>query len=362
LLVTFEDEDRVSLAFEQGPSSFSRTGFGLWDSIKPEVVEFGGDDVVSKSGAPSLTAPPEVCPELVRSTFGGGPAYGRDVIGTSFAAPMVTHIAGQIAHLFPDRSTQLYRALIVNSARWPAWADTKPVPQRLKFVRSIGYGVPSVERATENAVNRVTLITESEFVIHAKEGFVFGVPIPEELRRPGEEFDVRIDLTLSYVAEPRRTRKGRRGYLGVWLDWKASKRQEDFDTFQARALKVSDTEDETGAGGTINFPWTLGNAREKDGATEGLSRKHGTVQKDWAIVKSFELPNIFGIIVRGHEGWARRNPEATAKFSLVVSFEAIGTDLPVYEAIRQAISVEDAEIESGAKIEADVAATNFRLN
>ena len=345
----YEDENRRSLAFPEGPSSFSRTGHGLWDSIKPEVVEFGGDDVASKHPPVRLTNPPEVCPELLRSTLGGGPAHARDETGTSFATPKVTHIAGHLAAMFPDRSTQLYRALIVNSARWPSWADQKPIAQRPKFIRSIGFGVPSLERATENAPNRVTLITDSEFAIRAKEGYVFGVPVPEDLRRPGEEYSVRIDVTLSYVAEPRRTRKGRRGYLSVWLDWKASRRQEPFNVFVTRALKDSDeAEDATGG----NFPWTLGNAKEKNGVTDGVSRRNGTVQKDWSIVKSFDLPDIFGIVVRGHQGWARRNPEATAKFSLVVSFEVIGAEVPIYETVRKAVELEIAELEARANSEA----------
>jgi len=347
----YEDDDRKSLSFAEGPSTFSRTGLGLWDSIKPEVVEFGGDDVATKVPPLRLSNPPAVCPHLIRSTFTGGPAHAKDCTGTSFSAPKVTHIAGQLAALFPDRSTQLYRALIVNSARWPDWMDRTLTNFRSMFVRSIGFGVPDLVRATENTTNRVTLITDAEFLIRAKEGLVFGVPVPEELRRPGGEFTVRIDVTLAYVAEPRRTRKGRRGYLSVWLDWKASKRNEKFEAFLARALKDSEEEDGAEEVSIANFPWVLGNAKERDGATDGVSRRNGTVQKDWAFAKSYDLPDIFGIVVRGHEGWAHRIPEAAAKFSLVVSFEVIGADIPVYEAVREAIEAELAELDAEASAE-----------
>jgi len=188
----------------------------MWESIKPEVVEFGGDDVIDGGNPPALTNPPEVCPELVRCTRNGGPPFDRDVTGTSFSAPKVAHIAGHLAALLPTQTTLLYRGLIVNAARWPAWAEAAPVADRPRITRSIGYGIPDFERATENTEQRITLITESTYAIRAKEGYVFGIPIPDDLRRQGDDFRVRIDVTLSYTAEPRRTRKSRRGYLGVW--------------------------------------------------------------------------------------------------------------------------------------------------
>jgi hypothetical protein len=298
----FSESDRKSLADTNHASAFSRTGFGLWESIKPEVVEFGGDFIVDQGNPPSLAVGPEVCPELIRSTRGGGPPYSRDKVGTSFAAPKVAHIAGHLAALFPDQGTLLYRALIVNSARWPVWVEHEPVNQRPKIIRSIGYGVPDLSRATENTSNRVTLITDQIYKIKAKEGYVFGVPIPVALRPQGETFRVRVDVTLSYAAQPRRTRKSRRGYLGVWLDWRTSKKRESFKTFRSRALKKLDDGDGVEDG---NFSWVLGNKKERDGVTDGVSRRSGTVQKDWMIADSSDLPETFGIVVRGHEGWDR---------------------------------------------------------
>lgn len=339
----FKDQDKFSMSPSKSPSSFTRTGFGLWESIKPEVVEFGGDDVIDKGSPPNITTPPEVCPELIRSTLNGGPPFARDEVGTSFSTPKIAHIAGSLSALFPNHETLLYRALIVNSARWPKWAESISPGDKPRIFRAMGYGIPRIDRATENSLNRVTLISERVYNIKAKEGFIFGVRIPQEMNRPGENFKVRIDVTLSYAAEPRRTRKSRRGYLGVWLDWKTSKIRETFDVFQGRALKGNDEKEGDGEG---NFRWVLGNRSEKDGVTDGVSRKNGTIQKDWAIVDSYDLPDVFGIVVRGHEGWDRLNPEATARFSLVVSFEAIETEIPIYEMIRNEIKVEaESEIQ-----------------
>jgi subtilisin family serine protease len=62
----------------------------------------------------------------------------RDDVGTSFAAPKVSHIAAILQSLFPERSALLYRALIVQSARWPSWAEADPDSD--KVLRLIGYG------------------------------------------------------------------------------------------------------------------------------------------------------------------------------------------------------------------------------
>lgn len=343
----FRETDIHSISKSQHPSAFSRSGFGMWDSIKPEVVEFGGDRVIDNGTPPTLTTRPETCPELIRSTRFGGPAYAKDKVGTSFSAPKVAHIAGQLAALLPEQETLLYRALIVNSARWPRWADSLAAAQRPNVMRSIGYGLPDLSRATENANNRVTLITDKTYEIRAGEGFVFGIPIPPAIRAPGESFRVRIDITLSYAAKPRRTRRSRRGYLAVWLDWKASKKQESFDTFRPRALKDVDGGDGTDDG---NFRWVIGNKKERDGTTDGVARRCGTVQKDWVITSSYDLPDVFGIVVRGHPGWDRRDPNAAAKFALAVSFEIIGSDIPIFQEIQAAIQAEEQVTATQAEV------------
>ena len=122
---TFRDISRYSIAQKDYPSSFSCSGLGIWDSIKPEVVEYGGDLVVDGVASPNFTTPSEVCPELVRSTLNGGPLVSRDIVGTSFAAPKVTHIAACLAAELPNESCLLYRALIIQSARLPEWVHTE---------------------------------------------------------------------------------------------------------------------------------------------------------------------------------------------------------------------------------------------
>ena len=342
---TYDSPPSRSLAGADYPSAFSCTGLGIWNTIKPEVVEYGGDYVIDSSTPPNFTNPEPVCPELVRSTRDGGLVVSRNTVGTSFAAPKVTHIAAALAAAFPEESALLYRALIVQSARLPNW--TQESDDKLYHgIRTMGYGIPNLERALGNSLSRITLTTPGNETIKARQAKVYQVQIPEFLLREGEGFDIRIEITLSYVAEPRRTRRNRRKYLSTWLDWTCSKRGEDPDAFLAKVLKKYEQVSPDAEEGESGFPWTLGKrqARKRydgtvpsqgiDGIVKEVSRSAGTIQKDWAIVKSYDLREGFCIAVVGHAGW-NKDPEAIVPYCLVVSFEAVNSEIPIYEAFAQ---------------------------
>ena len=342
---SYQNPPLKSIAEADYPSSFSCSGLGIWDTIKPEVVEYGGDYVIDSPTSPSFTKPEPVCPELVRSTLYGGKAVSADAVGTSFATPKVTHIAATLAVAFPQESTLLYRALIVQSARLPHWTN-ESVEKLYQGIRTMGYGIPNLERALGNSPNRVTLTTQGNECIRARQARVYQVEIPEVLLRQGEGFDILIEITLSYVAEPRRTRRHRRKYLSTWLDWTCSKKGEDPQKFLDRVLKEYNAVPEDADEGEGLFRWTLGKRQFRpngddqrkpkgiDGIVKEISRSMGTVQKDWAKVQSYDLREGFCIAVVGHGGW-NKNPEATVPYSLVVSFEAVNSEILIYDAFVQ---------------------------
>lgn len=335
----YETEDVIALGAKDHISSFSRSGPGIWDVVKPDVVEYGGTMVVPKTGEVFFTTPPEVCPELIRKSP-EGPAYSKDAVGTSFSTPKVTHIAAAVEQLFPNSPALLYRALVAQSARWPEWALIDPTCYE-NALRFIGYGIPDIARATRNDEYRITLLTESAREIGEDEAHVYRIPIPEELRSVGEDYNILLEVTLSYAAKPRRTRRSVKRYLSSWVDWCCSYAGETFDTFARRIYKTGSRIEDDG-----NFKWMVGDATNH-GQVDGFSNKNGTLQKDWAIIKSNQLSEAFCIAVRGHTGWG---PMFKAKYSLVVSFEAIDQNIPIYEPIR---AVVEAEIENG-EIELEV--------
>ncbi|WP_246145843.1 S8 family peptidase [Rubripirellula lacrimiformis] len=341
-----------SLASQDGePSAFSRSGQGIWGTIKPEVVEYGGDylaDGSTPSRVDFPTAGASAYPILVSSTMHGQPAVGQDEVGTSFAAPKVARIAAELASVMPDGSCLLYRALIVQSARWPAWADFLPKLDQIKVIRRLGYGIPTVSRATQNSQHRATFTTSTDQVIGAKQCHVFQIPIPAELRRPGTDYDIRIDVTLSYSATPRRTRQTSRGYLGVWMDWISSKTGEAPDAFLNRAL---DTDDDSDRDKSRELPWVVHPMKQH--GLSGVQRDSGTVQKDWATVKSNALPENLSIAVRGHQGWSR-DPDETATYAIAVTFEIVGQEIAIYQPLRTAVLDFQSIVEIEAEAEVEV--------
>jgi len=343
--VTYHDPPLRSIAGLDRPSAFSCTGLGIWDTIKPEVVEYGGDYVIDSTTSPSFTTPESVCPQLVRSIRNGGKAVSADAVGTSFAAPKVAHIAAALAAAFPQESALFYRALIIQSARLPNWTN-ESVERLYQGIRTMGYGIPNLDRALGNSANRITLTTQENERICARQAKVYQVQIPEALLRQGEGFDILIEITLSYVAEPRRTRRHRRKYLSTWLDWTCSKKGEDPQKFLARVLKEYNEAPQDADEGEGLFRWTLGKRQFRpngddqrkpkgiDGIVKEISRSTGTVQKDWAKVQSYDLREGFCIAVVGHEGW-NKDSEATVPYSLVVSFEAVNSEIAIYDAFVQ---------------------------
>ena len=340
---SYEHYDTKSLGDKDKPSGFSRTGPGIWDAIKPEVVEYGGDCAIINSTPIRISAPENVCPDLIR-TSPPGPAYAKDAVGTSFAAPKVAYIAAELQKILPDEPALLYRALIVQSARWPQWAWNAPAGEYSNILRHMGYGLPSLSRATTNNEYRVTLITNGLIEIATREAHIYQVPIPQEMREIGEDFDILVEITLSYTAKPRRTRRSIRRYLSTWLDWDSSKLGEEPEVFRRRILEEGRAINDEGS-----ISWVIG-TKANNGQAEEFRRGTGTVQKDWAVLKSHQLRDAFCIAVRGHEGW---DPAFKSKYSLAVSFEAIDQDIEIYESIRTQIEVEvnnqEVEIELGVE-------------
>jgi hypothetical protein len=318
-----DDGLRSSFAKQENfPSAFSRAGYSpLWSVVKPEVVEYGGDRLRSDPLSRNLPTSEATAPELVASTMFGEPAISNDDVGTSFAAPKVAHIAANLQRLFPNASAQLYRALIVQSAQWPEWTSEASSDEVLRL---IGYGLPSLERATTNSPQRITLITNDAKEIWSKQYHLYNITIPEEIRNAALEAKIRIDVTLAYTACPRRTRSRRTGYLETWLDWSAICFEEPLEHFKAR---MEGNRQRSYAG----LPWHI-HQQAQHGEVD-ISRSLGSVQKDWAVIDANQLPEDFAIAVRAHVGWNHKEGGGLARYCLVVTFEALDTELPVYAAI-----------------------------
>ncbi len=324
--------DHRNMAPHLCPSPFTTSGHGIWDSVKPDVVEVGGDYAIDSGSAPRAKPHLQSSVELIRTTFQPGRLTQQDGFGTSFAAPRVTGMLAEIQKQLPGEPALLYRALVATSARWPAWAE-KEDQNKSDVLRLIGFGLPDEERALYSSDSRVTLITQGFKEIGGTEAHVYRVPIPDELRAPSDNSRIRIDVALSYAALPKRTRRNPRGYLSTWADWKSSCKSESYESFAARVIEELSGTAARDSSDQIN--WML---REQDqwGVIQGVNRSVGTLQKDWAILQAHEFPQDFCISVQGHKGWDL-NSDEKAKYSLAITIESLGAELELYTPIRTAL-------------------------
>ena len=108
-----------------------------------------------------------------------------------------------------------------------------------------------------------------------------------------------------------------------------------------------DDDSSTASSTGTSIPWVIKD--QKQYGVEGVSRSTGTVQKDWAVVKSNELPENFCVAVIAHKGWSQ-DPETEAKFSLVVSFESVTEELEIHEQLEVAVNELVVELEAQVEV------------
>lgn len=225
-----ETTDRL-IGEERGwPSAFTRTGWGVGGSIKPEVVEYAGTYRLErgKIRTGDTFKPGHSGVSTTSKAFATEGTLFHSVAGTSFAAPKVANLAARLFREFPQASANLIRALIGSSARIPqnlprgldhleAWDED--------ILRIYGYGQPDFDRARYSDTNDVLLVNEGELYIADYNTFqIFTIPsLPDEFlairTKPGYPArNAYVSVTLAYDPPTRYTRLN--DYLGVAMEFK----------------------------------------------------------------------------------------------------------------------------------------------
>lgn len=187
--------DRV-IATPRQPSPFTRTGPGAADSIKPDLVERGGNWVLDDT---DRLRDPDHGVSVISLVRRDQRFFGI-ANGTSFAAPRITRLAAAILHRYPDASANLVRALL-GIATVPIDA---PAPLGSQDARRVaGYGQPHAARALESDGPRVAMTYEG--TITADTVVIHPFTVPEEFARGGSSRT--ITVALAYDPEVRRTRR-----------------------------------------------------------------------------------------------------------------------------------------------------------
>jgi hypothetical protein len=310
-------EGRRLVAPRLAKSPFSCSG-GLKGVVKPELVEVAGNLVIDEAARRLAFDPGVGVP-----TLGTEVAAGRLIAvtrGTSMAAPRVARLA---AHVFARRagaSTNLVRALLVQSARLPSGAEGSG-EERLRLY---GFGVPDLDRALFSRRGCATLIYEG--VLAVDEVKIFEIPVPPDVMAArGRKI---ITVTVAYdppVSVARRDRPA-----GITLRWEIARG--DVPDAVIRA-KIASEEEDAGAA-----TWTTKGGKPKAvflqwKALPRRPQRRGTISKsvfEWKRKHAGESYSL-AIIARATRPGLE---EEQQRFAVVVSVECGDESVNVYQAVR----------------------------
>jgi hypothetical protein len=358
------DVRRQAIAKLRGhPSPFTRTGFGVDGMIKPDVVDFGGDLALDLSYREGL--------DLPKVSQLGDNVAGVSVVtfsknfqsslfhicsGTSFAAPRVANIAAQLFTKYPNASSNLIRALIVNSAVLP-----KEIPDEFsngtesqkikKQLQIYGYGQTDLERAMYSAENYVVL-SEDNIIIPVGKFHIYEIPqLPEEF------FDIEgtrtLLVTLAFDPPTRPTRGD--SYLGVTMEFNLFKGipKESVVNAYVDASKT-DNPDEFAEISIQN----LNKKYPKRSITIDLDpgsnlRKKGTVQRGQTQLKSGakkynNLPMT--LVVSCNRKWGNADEIPIQRYALVVSISHSDAQVNLYNRVKLKVDEIDLRERSRARV------------
>ncbi|UBS33725.1 S8 family peptidase [Altererythrobacter sp. N1] len=323
--------------------------------IKPEVLFEAGNMLVDGTGY--CAGHPAVSLLALGSDVAHEPLVPFNA--TSAAAGVAGNFLGQIQAQHPELWPETHRALMVDSAQWPAplrrllvgtgahWRTTISKGRRQEILREIGYGVPDIGRALQSARNGVSLIAQAEIQPFAgdngqapvfNEMHFYDLPWPAAELQALENEIVVLKVTLSYFIEPNLSGRAATRpdtYRSFGLRFEMKKRTETAAAFRKRMTEKLDPGE-----GTASEPnhWLLGSNAMQAGSLHCDLWRGAAV--DLAGHDEIAIYPVGGWW-KSHVGQGRMNDRA--RYALVVSLSA--TDQAV-----------DLHADITAQVEAKVAA------
>lgn len=168
------------------PSPFTRIGPGPANSIKPDLVSYGGNAGLNGS---------KTIQNGVNAIAHNGNAV--KIIGTSFATPRVTSLLSELNFKINETfNPTLLKALAIHSAKYPTGISL-PISER---VNQMGFGIPdSADDIIYNDPHEITLILQ-ENIARGEFIEILEFPFPESLIDDDGFFYGEIKITL--VGQP----------------------------------------------------------------------------------------------------------------------------------------------------------------
>ncbi len=207
---------KVPIAEHNQPSPFTRVGRGINGMIKPELVEYGGNLILSEEYG-----------RIVENIGGKIPLLNNSVVdnimkfdyGTSFSTPKVAHLAGKIANQFSQKSSNFIKNMLLVGADYPFApnktfynVDTKDKALK-KHLAISGYGLSNFDKAIHSFDNRTVLWDEGRIGLNQIK--VYSLQLPDIFFQ--EKGKKKITVVLTFNPKTRSTRGD--SYLGNHLEF-----------------------------------------------------------------------------------------------------------------------------------------------
>lgn len=340
------------IAAEGGLSPFTTTS-RTWDSawpLKPDVVLEGGNAAQDGYGAVGMASLNLLAThnQPIERLFTTSNA-------TSAASALCARLAAQVMTAYPHLRPETIRALVVHSAEWTDAMRAMFLPaggqpsksDYVNLIRHCGWGVPDLDRALWSAGNSLTLVVEDEVHPYAKvkdKGVVtrdmnlHALPWPKEELEGLQNANVLMRVTLSYFIEPNPSARG----LNSKFHYPSHRLRFDVqrpldastDDFVARVNAAAQREDEGDPVNPRDPHWYLGERQ----------RHRGSLHQDVWVGTAAELASRGFIAVYPAAGWWRTRHgleryTLPARYSLIVSIRTEQTEIDLYNAIAQKVSV-----------------------
>jgi len=195
----------LSSASEDQPSPFTRHGPSIKGAIKPDLMAHGGNmaSPMRRQGEQWQKDVRRLGVLTLNHDFIGATLF-KDISGTSFAAPYITHLAGRLLNLYPNASANLLRALLVNHADTPEPCYAA-FPQNLhEHIRKVvGYGKVNSDTLFRSTEYEVVLLAED--AIQNDTHLFYELPLPESYLRSNRATR-QLRVTLAYCPPVKTTR------------------------------------------------------------------------------------------------------------------------------------------------------------
>ena len=190
------DPGYAPVARANQPSPFTRRGPSVNAAIKPDLVDYGGNQIVDVRGGRPLAGHQGVGELSVSRDFAVGRPFMEDS-GTSFAAPRTANAAARILGELPHASVDLCRALLVAHARTPAECAALFTADADAPRNVAGYGLVDRSGLYRSFEDCVTLWAEES--IQNRHHHFYEIPMPDDFWTPGRRAR---ELTIALAFRP----------------------------------------------------------------------------------------------------------------------------------------------------------------